>query len=106
MRATPPGAGGQPLGEGVLVKRSYDFFSCLRTVALRRRQRVRAIWAPNRPQEAGLRAPIVSTSATGQMAPNLAGRLPPEVHQGRQGRYLLVDFCHGVVRCRQLMATR
>ena len=41
----------------------------------------------------------------GNCCPILPPPLPPEVDQGRQGRYLLTDLLHGGATCWQLMTS-
>ena len=99
--------GGQPLGDGVPLKRGAHLFQGLLPLGLASAATcARHLRVPIHHRQEARVHPLRPSGRQDTWFHILSHPLPPKVHQGSEGRSLPADFVHGVVLCRQLMAPR
>lgn len=99
--------GGQPLGDGVsLTRTSHRFQGLLHLGFAAAAPCARHVRVPRHHRQQARVHPLLPSGRQGQWRHILPHPLPPNIHQGSEGRSLRADFVHGVVMCRQLMAPR
>jgi hypothetical protein len=93
--------GGQPLRAGVSLKRaSHRFQGLLHLGCAAAATRARHLLVPIHHRQEALVHPLLPSGRQDAWRHILPHPLPPNIHQGREGRSLLADFVQGVGMCR------
>src|SRR5882762_1597343 len=92
------GMGRQALRERMMVKGALSGLQCLPDFGFPAgTARVSRLVLPIHKREEDLRSPLLPPGGEGRVGDVLSDTFPPEVHQGRQGWYLLADLGDGRV---------